>query len=116
LDAVLLISGAAAIGFPVIFVLLVPLRTYVIPRLSFTQEELFILDGPTGAASSFVSISLLYSPQAHALDAENGMNLFMSGLFFQSGYLALFRVCKSYPFIVTVHSHVMQICLSSCEV
>ncbi|KAJ8582029.1 hypothetical protein M405DRAFT_750815 [Rhizopogon salebrosus TDB-379] len=45
----------AAIGFPVIFVLLIPLRTYVIPRLPFTQEELFILDRPASAAFSFVS-------------------------------------------------------------
>jgi hypothetical protein len=49
--------GAAAIGFPVIILLLVPLRTYVIPRLPFTQEELSILDGPT--ASPFVSSSPL---------------------------------------------------------
>lgn len=46
--------------FPVILVLLVPLRTYVIPRLSFTQEELFILDGPTSTASSFVTTLLTH--------------------------------------------------------
>lgn len=51
--------GAAAIGFPVIILLLVPLRTYGIPRLPFTQEELSILDGPT--ASPFVSLLFLYS-------------------------------------------------------
>lgn len=43
----------AAIGFPVVILLLVPLRTLVIPRLPFTPEELTILDGPT--ASPFVS-------------------------------------------------------------
>ncbi|PPR00437.1 hypothetical protein CVT24_004498 [Panaeolus cyanescens] len=43
----------AAIGFPVIIMLLLPLRTLVIPRLPFTKEELAILDGPT--ASPFVS-------------------------------------------------------------
>ena len=45
---------AAAIGFPVIIMLLLPLRIFIIPRLSFTGEELSILDGPT--ASSFVSL------------------------------------------------------------
>ncbi|EPT00303.1 hypothetical protein FOMPIDRAFT_55482 [Fomitopsis schrenkii] len=43
----------AAIGFPVIILLLIPLRTLVIPLLPFTEEELAILDGPT--ASPFVS-------------------------------------------------------------
>jgi hypothetical protein len=43
----------AAIGFPVVIFLLVPVRMYVIPRMPFTKEELAILDGPT--ASPFVS-------------------------------------------------------------
>lgn len=43
----------AAIGFPVIILLLIPLRTLVIPLLPFTEQELAILDGPT--ASPFVS-------------------------------------------------------------
>jgi hypothetical protein len=43
----------AAIGFPLVIFLLVPVRMYVIPRLPFTPEELAILDGPT--ASPFVS-------------------------------------------------------------
>ncbi len=42
----------AAIGFPVIILLLVPIRTSLIPRLPFTAEELDVLDGPT--ASAFV--------------------------------------------------------------
>src|ERR1700676_2221269 len=45
---------AAAIGFPVIILLLVPLRVILVPRLPFTNEELAILDGPT--ASPFVSV------------------------------------------------------------
>lgn len=44
----------AAIGFPVIILLLVPLRTVVISRLPFTPEELSILDQAT--ASAFVSL------------------------------------------------------------
>lgn len=43
----------AAIGFPVIIMLLIPLRVLVIPRLPFSSEELAILDKPT--ASPFVS-------------------------------------------------------------
>lgn len=46
-------SNLAAIGFPVIIMLLIPLRVFVIPRLPFTSEELAILDQPT--ASPFVS-------------------------------------------------------------
>lgn len=46
MGAVLFIFGAAAVGFPVIFVLIaILLRTYYSsPRLPFMQEELFILD------------------------------------------------------------------------
>lgn len=43
----------AAIGFPVLIMLLLPTRTILVPRMSFTRQELAILDGPT--ASSFVS-------------------------------------------------------------
>ena len=44
----------AAIGFPIVISLLIPLRTIIIPKLPFTEEELAILDGPT--ASPFVSL------------------------------------------------------------
>ncbi|ORY29678.1 HCO3 transporter family-domain-containing protein [Naematelia encephala] len=47
------IQTIAAIGFPVIIMLLVPLRLLIVPRLGFTVEELDILDGPV--ASPFVS-------------------------------------------------------------
>lgn len=43
----------AAIGFPIIIMLLVPLRVFLVPRLGFSKEELDILDGPV--ASPFVS-------------------------------------------------------------
>jgi len=46
----------AAIGFPILIFLLVPLRTLVVPRLPFMQEELAVLDGPT--ASSFTMESV----------------------------------------------------------
>ncbi|KAK0500133.1 HCO3 transporter family-domain-containing protein [Armillaria luteobubalina] len=46
----------AAIGFPVIIMLLIPLRTLVIPRLPFTSEELAILDGPTASPFTMESV------------------------------------------------------------
>ncbi|KAJ7593521.1 HCO3 transporter family-domain-containing protein [Mycena floridula] len=47
----------AAIGFPVIIMLLLPLRTLLIPRLPFTDEELAILDGPTASPFTMESVS-----------------------------------------------------------
>ncbi|KAH9829699.1 anion exchanging protein [Rhodofomes roseus] len=46
----------AAIGFPVIILLLIPLRTLVVPRLPFTEEELAILDGPTASPFTMASV------------------------------------------------------------
>src|SRR6266702_311669 len=47
-------SRPAAVGFPVIILLLIPLRTLVVPRMPFSPEELGILDRPT--ASPFVGV------------------------------------------------------------
>ncbi|KIY46913.1 hypothetical protein FISHEDRAFT_46372 [Fistulina hepatica ATCC 64428] len=46
----------AAIGFPVIIFLLVPVRMLLIPRLPFTHEELSILDGPTASPFTMESV------------------------------------------------------------
>ncbi|KAF9462989.1 HCO3 transporter family-domain-containing protein [Collybia nuda] len=46
----------AAIGFPVIIMLLLPLRIYIIPRLPFTKEELAILDRPTASPFTMESV------------------------------------------------------------
>jgi len=46
----------AAIGFPVIILLLIPLRMWVIPRLPFTPHELGILDGPTASPFTMASV------------------------------------------------------------
>ncbi|KAL4071913.1 HCO3 transporter family-domain-containing protein [Scleroderma citrinum] len=46
----------AAIGFPVVILLLVPVRTLLIPRLPFTPEELSILDGPTASPFTMESV------------------------------------------------------------
>ncbi|KAI0034615.1 HCO3 transporter family-domain-containing protein [Vararia minispora EC-137] len=46
----------AAIGFPVIILFLLPLRTFVVPRLPFTPAELLILDGPTASPFTMESV------------------------------------------------------------
>ncbi|KAG8949333.1 hypothetical protein FRC00_008191 [Tulasnella sp. 408] len=46
----------AAIGFPIVIFLLIPIRTHVIPLLPFTQEELAILDGPTASPFTMESV------------------------------------------------------------
>ncbi len=64
----------AAIGFPIIITLLVPLRVFVVPRLGFTKAELDILDGPT--AGPFVSqllIRHLWHDFIADTDADDGI-------------------------------------------
>ncbi|KAJ4481879.1 HCO3 transporter family-domain-containing protein [Lentinula aciculospora] len=46
----------AAIGFPVIIMALIPIRTLLIPRLPFTPDELAILDGPTASPFTMESV------------------------------------------------------------
>ncbi|KAH8824795.1 HCO3 transporter family-domain-containing protein [Flagelloscypha sp. PMI_526] len=46
----------AAIGFPVIIMLLIPVRMWVIPRMPFTEEELSILDRPTASPFTMESV------------------------------------------------------------
>ncbi|KAH7322102.1 HCO3 transporter family-domain-containing protein [Rhizoctonia solani] len=46
----------AAIGFPIVIMLLVPIRTLVIPGLPFTIEELKVLDGPTASPFTMASV------------------------------------------------------------
>lgn len=45
----------AAIGFPIIILLLIPVRTFLLPRY-FTQEELSILDAPTASPFTMESV------------------------------------------------------------
>ncbi|KAH8978463.1 HCO3 transporter family-domain-containing protein [Lactarius akahatsu] len=47
----------AAVGFPVIILLLIPLRTLIVPRMSFSSEELGILDRPTASPFTMQSVS-----------------------------------------------------------
>lgn len=62
---------AAAIGFPVVILLLVPLRAILVPYLPFTQEELAILDGPT--ASPFVSVCIIRISQLILFVLDHGV-------------------------------------------
>ena len=45
----------AAVGFPIIILLLIPFRTLVLPKW-FTSEELALLDGPTASPFTMVSV------------------------------------------------------------
>ncbi|KAI5122810.1 hypothetical protein M0805_000152 [Coniferiporia weirii] len=51
-----IVQTIAAIGFPVIILLLIPLRTSFIPLLPFTEEELAILDRPTASPFTMESV------------------------------------------------------------
>ncbi|WWC98720.1 hypothetical protein V866_005613 [Kwoniella sp. B9012] len=46
----------AAIGFPIIIMLLVPLRILIVPRLGFSEEELAILDGAVASPFTMESV------------------------------------------------------------
>ncbi|RDW70198.1 hypothetical protein BP5796_08595 [Coleophoma crateriformis] len=45
----------AAVGFPIIILLLIPFRTFVLPTW-FTQEELSLLDAPTASPFTMISV------------------------------------------------------------
>ena len=61
--------------------LLLPIRTLLIPRMSFTNEELAILDGPT--ASDFVS-NLVFTP--HLPSCVLLLTILISVLFLSEDY------------------------------
>jgi hypothetical protein len=46
----------AAIGFPVIIMLLVPVRYFIVPHLGFSAEELDILDGAVASPFTMESV------------------------------------------------------------
>ncbi|KAI9729628.1 MAG: hypothetical protein M1818_008475 [Claussenomyces sp. TS43310] len=45
----------AAVGFPIIILLLIPVRTFLLPKW-FTQEELSALDAPTASPFTMISV------------------------------------------------------------
>ncbi|KAJ0424171.1 HCO3 transporter family-domain-containing protein [Aspergillus carlsbadensis] len=49
----------AAIGFPVIILFLIPVRSFLLPRW-FTHEELSVLDGPTASPFTMESVGGVY--------------------------------------------------------
>ncbi|EJU03338.1 hypothetical protein DACRYDRAFT_50254 [Dacryopinax primogenitus] len=51
-----IVQTIAAIGFPVVIFLLVPLRLWVVPRLGFSREEMTVLDGPVASAFTMGSV------------------------------------------------------------
>lgn len=78
----------AAVGYPVIILLLIPLRTLIVPRLPFSAEGLTILDRPR------VSIRAWSKPVMPCLviDCDCGL---CSQLLSFSGWLALWEFIES---------------------
>lgn len=58
----------AAIGFPVIILILVPVRTFLLP-FWFTREELGALDGPTASPFTMESVGGTYGLDVETTDA-----------------------------------------------
>ncbi|KAI6712434.1 inorganic anion exchanger [Diplocarpon mali] len=58
----------AAVGFPIFILLLVPVRTFVLPRW-FEEEELRVLDAPTASPFTMISVGGNYGEDG---EEENG--------------------------------------------
>lgn len=52
----------AAVGFPIFILLLVPVRTFLLPKW-FTAEELRLLDGPTASPFTMISVGGNYGEE-----------------------------------------------------
>ncbi|MCJ1389555.1 hypothetical protein MMC18_002412 [Xylographa bjoerkii] len=61
----------AAIGFPIIILLLVPVRTFLLPKY-FTQEELSILDAPTASPFTMESVGGNFDEDQRSLPVVAG--------------------------------------------
>lgn len=64
----------AAVGFPIIILLLIPFRIYVLPKW-FTDEELRLLDAPTASPFTMISVGGNFGESLEDLDptmAERG--------------------------------------------
>ena len=55
----------AAIGFPIIILLLIPVRTFILPKY-FTPQELSALDGPTASPFTMKSVGGNFSGEVVA--------------------------------------------------
>jgi hypothetical protein len=58
----------AAVGFPIIILLLIPFRTFVLPKW-FTDEELRLLDAPTASPFTMISVGGNFGESLEALDS-----------------------------------------------
>lgn len=64
----------AAVGFPIIILLLIPFRTFALPKW-FTDEELRILDAPTASPFTMISVGGNFGEDANlSEETENGKN------------------------------------------
>lgn len=57
----------AAVGFPIIILALVPIRTWVLPRW-FGEEELRVLDQPTASPFTMISVGGNYGESGEELN------------------------------------------------
>ena len=57
----------AAVGFPIIILLLIPFRTFVLPKW-FTDEELRLLDAPTASPFTMISVGGNFGESLEDLD------------------------------------------------
>lgn len=57
----------AAVGFPIIILLLIPFRAFVLPKW-FTQEELGLLDQPTASPFTMISVGGNFGESLEDLD------------------------------------------------
>ncbi|KAL8717951.1 MAG: hypothetical protein Q9225_004858 [Loekoesia sp. 1 TL-2023] len=63
----------AAIGFPIIILLLIPVRTFLLPKY-FTQEELAVLDAPTASPFTMESVGGNFGEDDGLPGGGNGMD------------------------------------------
>lgn len=61
----------AAVGFPIIILLLIPFRTFVLPKW-FTDEELRLLDAPTASPFTMISVGGNYGESLEDLNPMTG--------------------------------------------
>ncbi|KAI1006628.1 putative transporter [Podosphaera aphanis] len=59
----------AAVGFPIFILLLIPLRTLILPKY-FTSEELKLLDGPTASPFTMISVGGNYERDLDSVQAQ----------------------------------------------
>ena len=74
----------AAIGFPIIILLLVPVRTFLLPKY-FTKEELAILDAPTASPFTMESVGGVFGEDEIVLPFNEETNCQHAGALVDNG-------------------------------